>query len=143
MIFLDANFLISLFVEDHNHNKIAVKIWEKIRNEELIISNSVILEVITVLNIKLKVSKDILEDAYINLNDDKFKIVDDIGVYDEGMENLLIIYPKRIPLFDSVYMALMKELEIKEIATFDKHFDNMEGILRITKDFDKEIKELG
>jgi predicted nucleic acid-binding protein len=29
MIFLDANFLISLFVENHDHNRQAIKIWKK------------------------------------------------------------------------------------------------------------------
>jgi len=38
---------------------------------------------------------------------------------------------KRISLFDCVYIALMKELGIKKIISFDKHFDNQERITRI------------
>ena len=131
MIFLDANFLISLFVEDHKHNKRAVEIWEEIQNKEIIISNSIIMEVITVLNIKLKVSKDILENAYINLNNDNLKIVDDTGLYDEAMQKVISLYPKRFPFFDCLYMVLMQELGIKEILSFDGDFDNKEGIIRI------------
>ncbi|KZX10758.1 PIN domain-containing protein [Methanobrevibacter curvatus] len=84
MIFLDANFLISLFAED-KHSVKAKKIWMQIKDKELIISNSIIMEVITVLNVKLKVSKDILKDSYISLKDGTFKIVDDTGLYDEVM----------------------------------------------------------
>ena len=107
MIFLDANFLISLFVENHEHNKRAVEILEEIQNRELIISNSIIMEVITVLNTKLKVSKDTLKNAYISLNHDNLKIVDDTGLYDETMQKVINLYPKRFPFFDYVYITLM------------------------------------
>jgi predicted nucleic acid-binding protein len=38
---------------------------------------------------------------------------------------------KRFPFFDYVYITLMEDLGIKEIATFDKHFNNIDGIVRI------------
>jgi len=38
---------------------------------------------------------------------------------------------ERIPLFDCVYMDIMKELGITEIVSFDEHFDNKENIIRI------------
>ena len=65
MIFLDANFLMSLFIRTEEHHDIATKIYEKIKNQRLIISNSIILEVMTVSNTKIKVSKEILEDKSI------------------------------------------------------------------------------
>lgn len=34
--------------------------------------------------------------------------------------------PERLPFFDCLYIELMKQLEIKKIATFDKHFNNKE-----------------
>jgi len=51
MIFLDANFLMAFFIEAENQHEIASKIYEKIKDKQLIISNSVILEVMTVSNI--------------------------------------------------------------------------------------------
>jgi predicted nucleic acid-binding protein len=47
------------------------------------------------------------------------------------MEHLTNYYPERIPLFDCVYISLMEELGIKEITSFDEHFDNKENIIRI------------
>lgn len=38
---------------------------------------------------------------------------------------------KKVQFFDCVFITIMKELGIKEIATFDKHFENIEGILTI------------
>lgn len=54
MIFLDANFLINLYVETSNEHERANEIYNLIENEEKIISNLVIMEVITIMNIKLK-----------------------------------------------------------------------------------------
>jgi predicted nucleic acid-binding protein len=37
---------------------------------------------------------------------------------------MISYYPQRLPLFDCLYIELMEQLEIKKIATFDKHFNN-------------------
>lgn len=39
---------------------------------------------------------------------------------------------ERMSLFDCIYIALMKELGIKKIATFDSHFDNIRGIVKVS-----------
>ena len=131
MKFLDANFIISLFVEDHKHNKRALEIWKKIKDEDLIISNSIIQEVITVLNVKIKVSKDILKNAYLSLNSEEFLIVDDSELYDETMKGLLTYYPKRLSFFDCLYMEVMEQMGIIEVVTFYDDFDLNENIKRI------------
>ena len=97
MIFLDANFLMSLFIKTEKNHDIAVKIYNKIKNHHLIISNSIISEVMTVSNVKIKVSKEILEDIYINLNSGLFEIFEDIELYDEAMERQVNYHPERIP----------------------------------------------
>ncbi|MDR2831241.1 MAG: PIN domain-containing protein [Methanobrevibacter sp.] len=43
----------------------------------------------------------------------------------EILNKLLKENKKRLPLFDCVYIALMQKIEIKEIATFDKHFNDI------------------
>ena len=126
MIFLDANFLMSLFIKTEKHHDIATKIYEKIKEERLIISNSIILEIITVSNTKIKVSPEKLKEIYIILNSDLFEIFEDIAIYDDTMERLLNYHPERLPFFDCLYMELMEQLGIKKIVTFDKHFNNKE-----------------
>jgi len=124
VIFLDANFLMSLFIKTEKHHDIAIKIYEKIKEERLIISNSIILEVMTVSNIKIKVAPEKLKEIYINLNSDLFEIFEDIEIYDDTMERQLSYHPQRLPFFDCLYIELMEQLGIKKIVTFDKHFNN-------------------
>jgi predicted nucleic acid-binding protein len=131
MIFLDANFIIDLFVNSKDNHEKAFNIWNKIKNEELIISNSIVLEVMTVLNIKLKVSEEILEKSFINLNSGKFKIIEDISLYDGALKRQMTYLPQRMPFVACLYIELMDQLKIKEIVSFEKHFDNKENISRI------------
>jgi len=131
MIFLDANFLIAFFVETEDQHEIATKIYEKIKDKQLIISNSIILEVMTVCNIKIKVSKEKLKEIYINLNSGLFDIIEDIKIYDDAMERQINYHPQRLPFFDCLYIELMEQLKIKGIVSFDEHFDNKKGIKRI------------
>ena len=133
MIFLDANFLINLYVETNKYHKRAEKIYYSIEDEELLISKLVIMEVITVLNLRLKKDLKLISNVYNDLNND-YKVIIDNNFYDKGFEILIREHKEnneRIPLLDCVYMAIMKELGIKKIATFDKHFDNKEAIVRI------------
>jgi len=124
MIFLDADFLMSFFIDTEDNHEKATQIYEKIKNEELIISNSIILEVMTVSNIKIKVSKEKLKEIYISLNSGLFDIIEDIKIYDNTMERQINYHPQRLPFFDCLYLELMEQLGITKIATFDKHFRN-------------------
>jgi predicted nucleic acid-binding protein len=124
MIFLDADFLMSLFIDTEANHKKATQIYEKIQNEPLVIANSIILEVMTVSNIKIKVPKEKLREIYITLNSGLFDIIQDNNLYDETMERQINYLPQRIPFFDCLYLELMEQLKIKKIVTFDKHFNN-------------------
>ena len=130
MIFLDANFLISLFAKKPKFHDRAVQIWEENESKDKIISKLIITEVVTVLNVKIRENVDLTDYAYNYMNDN-LMIVDDSNCYDLAMKKVKKYYPERIPLFDCVYMALMEDLDIKEIVSFDKHFDNKEGIERV------------
>ncbi|WP_225370209.1 PIN domain-containing protein [Methanobrevibacter arboriphilus] len=44
------------------------------------------------------------------------------------MKKILKYNDKNLSLFDCIYMAVIEELGIKKIATFDKHFNNKDGI---------------
>ncbi len=133
MIFLDANFLINLYVETNNYHERANEIYNLIENEEKVISNLVIMEVITVMNIKLKLDLDLISEVYEELNI-AYKILNDANFYNKGFAILNKEFNKnkeRMPLFDCVYVALMNDLGIEKIATFDDHFDNIDGIVKI------------
>ena len=130
MIFFDANFLISLYVKEHKYKNRATEIWNELSYEkEKIISSLIIPEVITVLNVKLKQENEILEKAFIHMNNN-FTIVNDKDMYYMGFLNVLKD-KKRLPMFDGIYMAIMMDLGIKKIVSFNEHFDNKEGIIRI------------
>ena len=57
MIFLDANYLVSYYIEDENDHERALEIDEEIETKEQIISKLVIAEAINVLYTKLKLIK--------------------------------------------------------------------------------------
>lgn len=126
MIFLDASYLVSLISNEHeNHERAKGIFHNQIHDKEKIISKLVIAEVITVLDKKLKVSKELLEKAYTSLNED-FTIIDDYPFFDNAMEQVL--KHKGLGFFDCMYITIMKVLEIEEIATFDKDFNKIKEI---------------
>ena len=133
MIFLDTDFFINLYIETNENHERAKEVYNLIENKAKIISNLVIMEVITVLNVRLKKDYDFLLKVHDELNNN-YDVINDTTFHAKGFKILLKEFKRnneRIPLFDSVYMVLMNELGIKEIASFDKHFDNKEGIVRV------------
>jgi len=125
MIFLDASYLISLIFEDHDKHEKANELYKEMENKEKIISKLVITEVITVLDKKLKVNNELIRYAYDYLNTD-FNIIDDYVFFDNALEQVL--KQKHLGFFDCMYIAIMKKLEIEELATFDEDFNKIEGI---------------
>lgn len=133
MIFLDANFLINVFVKTNEEHERADELLKSFNNDEILISKLVIMEVITVMNVKLKQDPHLVSKVYEELNDN-YNVIIDNDFYDKGFEilnNEMKENKKRMPLFDCVYMALMRDLGIKKIATFDDHFDNIGGIVKV------------
>ena len=126
-VFLDTNFIVSLFVENDAWHEDAEKLYYKYEKEEMYISNLVIAEAITLMKSHLE-AKEIRE-IYYNLPY-YFKIIDDSKYYDEAME-YFVKYDGKIAFFDATYMTIMKNKEIYEIISFDKDFDNKEQIIRI------------
>lgn len=77
------------------------------------------MEVITVMNIKLNLDLDLISEVYEELNI-AYKILNDATFYNKGFNILKRGFNRnkeRIPLFDSVYIALMRDLGIEKIAT--------------------------
>jgi len=130
LIFLDANYIIALAITKHKFHERAKEINKNILEKEKIISKLVVAEVITVLNMKIKADNKIIEKTYQKMKNN-FDILEDSYFYDNALEKLLKYNEKDLSLFDCVYMSLMRELGIKEIVSFDEHFDNKEDIIRI------------
>jgi len=130
MIFLDTNFIISLFLKKHDNHDRATEIWRNIQNEDKIISRLTIAEVLNVLNIRVKANIELTEKV-CKFMFDELIIINDIDYYIKAMKHLKLYYPERIAFFDCIYMVLMEELGIKEIATFDEDFDLNKNIKRI------------
>lgn len=127
MIFLDTTFVVGLFVSNDDWHDSAVKVYNEIRNEKLVISNLVIAETVTILKNKLQ-TKDILE-IYRNIPN-FFHVVDDNDLYDAAM-NEFVKYDSSISFFDAMYVAIMKKEDILKIASFDSDFDKVDNLIRL------------
>ena len=127
MYFLDTTFIVGLFVSNDPWHLQAKKIYEGIKNDELVISKLIIAETITVLKNKLK-TNDIIE-IYRNIPN-IFKIIEDTNLFDEAMDEY-VKYDSDISFFDAIYVTVMKKENIHELISFDEDFDRVDGIVRI------------
>ena len=127
MYFLDTTFLVGLFVSNDQWHPQAIEVYKKIKNRRLIISKLVLAEMVTVLKNKIS-TKDIRE-IYNNVPH-LFEIIDDSELYDGAM-NEFVKYDSQISFFDAMYVHIMMEKNISEIASFDSDFDRVNGIVRI------------
>ena len=119
MIFLDSSFLIALFVPNDQWHNDAVRVYNDIKNDKLVISKMVIAETITLLRLNLETK--FIREIYKNINN-LFLVLDDGNYFDKAMKNF-IKYDGSISFFDSMYLYLMKKEGIYEIASFDSDFD--------------------
>ena len=130
MIFLDTNYLVSFYIEEEEHHERALEIAKDIESEKQIISKLIIAETINLLNTKLKIDKERIEKTYKILKED-YTILEDSHMYDDALRKT-IDFNKRLPFFDFVFMSIMEDLKIKEIVSFDRHFDINKNISRIS-----------
>lgn len=127
MYFLDTTFIVGLFVSNNQWHPQAIEIYKRIKNHRLVISKLVIAETVTVLKNKLP-TKDIRE-IYQNIPH-LFEVIDDSELYDGAMIEF-VKYDSQISFFDSMYVHIMREKNISEIASFDSDFDRVNGIFRL------------
>lgn len=129
MIFLDASYVIGLYVENEQWHKQAVRIFDDVEEKgEKIISNLVIEEIITAIGKKVdpKASKEIYNHILSNYT----IINENRQIYNSALD-IFVKYGATLSLTDSVSVEIMKEKNIYEIASFDKDFDKIKGIFRI------------
>ncbi|MGL6297941.1 MAG: type II toxin-antitoxin system VapC family toxin [Methanobacteriaceae archaeon] len=117
MIFIDSNYIVGLFVKNDNWHEKANAIIDYIDKKEKVTCNLVISETITLINKKIGVDASKYVYDYILHN---FIIIDeDRELYNKAIETLIKYH--NLSFTDSLIIEIMKELNITEIATFDKH----------------------
>jgi len=128
MIFIDASFFIGLFVRKSEWHDRAIELWEDIKDEDIVISQFVIAEILTVWKKYIK-PLDLDEINYMyNVVLDNCYLLDDYPYFNQATLECL---NNELPFFDTIYIEISRELGIKKIISFDKHFDKQEGITRV------------
>lgn len=129
MIFLETSFLVNLHVSNVQNHKRAKEIYAKIETKPKAISEMVVYETLTVLR-KLKQNDTVIKRAYNNLANSKdIAVFEDILYYEQALDNTL--NKNSIGFFDNLSYMVMKNNDIKTIASFDSDFDIYKNIKRI------------
>ena len=130
MILIDSNVLISYFNNrDKNHNS-AIKILKKLDKEpygELIISDYIFNEIVTVTLLKKK-DKKIAIEAGNEIFKSKIKIIKVNNNLFNRTWSLFKISNLKMSFTDFTNLAIMELLKIQNIATFDKDFKKASNI---------------
>jgi len=125
MIFLETSFLIALFIEKDKYNERAMEIIKNIEDNQVIISEMIIYETLTVLRKKNQDNKQVTN-VYNKLKE--MNAYEDIIYYKQALDYTLI---NNIGFFDNLSYVVMKNNDINTIASFDSDFDIFEDIKRI------------
>ncbi|KZX12809.1 type II toxin-antitoxin system VapC family toxin [Methanobrevibacter curvatus] len=130
MILVDSNYIISLFIDSEKNHKRAKKLFERLSDNKLVITNTILIETMNLVIDRLNHNIKALTEIY-NIIKRDFKIIyEDKNLIEKSMKTV-IKYNGTIGLADAISIEVMKELNIYEIFSFDKHFDNKEKIVRI------------
>lgn len=127
MIFIDSTYFIALSSKKDQWHQKAVKLLDKIENEEnCIVIDGVILETIAKLGY---LSGGKTASLLYNNIKDNYIIYNTNHLYDKAMVNHLK-YDGTLSLVDVLIIEKMKELKANEIISFDTDFDKVSGIVR-------------
>jgi len=129
MIFLETSFIINYYVSKIDNHEKAKEIFKEIEKKPKCISEMTIYETLTVLR-KLKQDETLIKKVYNDLtNSEDITVFEDVHLYEKALDYTL--NHNKIGFFDNLSYIVMKENNIKTIASFDSDFDNKEGIVRI------------
>lgn len=127
MILIDSNVIIAYINKDDSKHKEAVILLEKIMNKEYgdyLISDYIFDEITTVTFIRTNRAEAIKIGDFLLENVNIIKIVDNLFF---NSWNIFKKY-KKLSFTDCTNLAIMEELGIKNIATFDGDFKEVEEI---------------
>ena len=115
MIILDTSFLIAFYNKRDSRHEEALKTFDEITNDKLVISDYIFDEVVTFLRAKvpwiaIEVGENILENLHI------------IRVDDEDFRTAWGLFNKfnKLSFTDCTTLSLSKRLKIKRLVTFDQ-----------------------
>jgi len=129
MIFLETSFIINFHVEKIQNHQKAKEIYGSIEKKPKCINEMTIYETLTVLR-KLKQTDEHIREVYNELTTSKdITILEDLHLYEKALDYTL--NHNQIGFFDNLSYIVMKENDIKIIASFDPDFDLFEDIKRI------------
>lgn len=122
-IFIDADAFISLHHVEHVNNLRSIQTLKSIENEsvKIITCSYVILEAATILSMYIEKTLG-SKFAHKILYDSDIKVISGDKYLGEGINIMRKQSSKNISLNDCVYFAICKELEIKEVFSYDVHW---------------------
>ena len=127
LIFVDSSYLIALIVEKDQWHDDAVKLLEKLKYEDKIITEAMIIESLNLIGSCHGGKVGYLTFKYIK---DNFTIFKSETLLEESLRYYLK-FDGTLSLADCTAIHTMKENNIYEILSFDDDFDKVEGIVRV------------
>jgi len=129
MIFIDASFIIALVNNNDIRHEKAVRLANKINDEEKIVSNIIIIKVFNILR---KFNNGKLNKEVFRIIKDNFQVYnEDLDLYDDAL-NIQLKNKGKLEFTHCVKIAIMEKMNITKIVSFDKQFDRIDGISRIS-----------
>jgi len=128
MIFVDSTFLTAYFNESDKWHKDSLRLANKIKKEEKVISNLIISETVTNIGSLLKGKAGKIVYSHLVNN---YKILYDNPQRLNNAMEIFLKYDGGLSLADSLSVLIMNELNINQIASFDSDFDKVDNIIRL------------
>ncbi|MFH1260242.1 MAG: PIN domain-containing protein [Elusimicrobiota bacterium] len=121
-IFIDTSAILAILDADDQNYKKAKKKWEELISKEatLVCSNYVLIETVALVQNRLgmKAVRSFQEDVVPMLT---IEWVDEI-IHQDGVTSVLAANRRELSLVDCVNFDFMRQLGIKTVFAFDKHF---------------------
>ena len=127
MKFIDASYIIALIVESDQWHNDALRLMDEVSKSDKLITHAMIIETINLIG-KCKGGK--VGEKIFNYIHDNYTIYDKSDLLNRSMTEFLK-YDGTISLADSTALIAMQDFEIHEIVSFDEHFDNKKGVIRV------------
>ena len=127
MIFVDASYIIALIIEKDQWHEDAIKLLDRLKSEDKIITEAMIIESINLIGSCHGGKVGYMTFKYIK---DNFTIFKSETLLEESLRYYLK-FDGTLSLADCTAIHTMKENQIYEILSFDDDFDKVDGILRV------------
>ena len=128
MFFIDTTFILGLILKKDQWHDDSLKLATKVKKSNRCISNMILLE--TLNGLAGIVNGKEIENMYHLLKDNYNVYMVNEKIQDKAID-ICKKYNGSLGYADCTSIAIMEELHIHEIVSFDTHFDNKEGIIRI------------